>query len=215
MLRCALYSERRWFQKDARQLWCSWLERRKRLLEETHEWHHPTVSKLWLADTMQRLQKAEEEVIDVMESRKKAFKINGRGKYKVWLPQALLRVCWGHQVANSQARTQEKLRLSARKKSRVALAVVSSSRERARHMRSSSTHIARVRNAICELFLCVQEEALKSFEFVPEQWIHIALDETQEPVSMCVRSEMCQVMVFCTSNRSGCQPAHKTSRNWM
>ena len=104
---------------------------------------------------------------------------------------------------------------AANTRSRVALAVVSSSRERARHMRSSSTHIARVRNAICELFLCVQEEALKSFEFVPEQWIHIALDETQEPVSMCVRSEMCQVMVFCTSNRSGCQPAHKTSRNWM
>ena len=143
--------------------------------------------------------KTKEEVIDLGESRKRAFKMNGRGKYKVWLPQALLRVCWGHRARRLQIRKRilkKNPAVRQKKKSRVALPVVSSTREWARHMRSSSTHVARVRHAICELFLCIQEEGLKTLEFVPEQWIHIALDETQEPVSMRVRSEVCQVMVL-------------------
>ena len=62
---------------------------------------------------------------------------------------------------------------------------VASIRETARQNESSATHVARVRHAMSELFMRFQE-----------QWIEIALDETQEPVSMQTTAATAQVMVL-------------------
>ena len=73
---------------------------------------------------------------------------------------------------------------------------VASIRETARQNESSATHVARVRHAMSELFMRFQEQELGVLLRVEEQWIEIALDETQEPVSMQTTAATAQVMVL-------------------
>ena len=61
----------------------------------------------------------------------------------------------------------------------MAAPTVSSTRSWAREMNSSTTHIARVRHGMSELFMRIQKDALKELPWASQQWVHFALDETQ------------------------------------
>ena len=144
--------------------------------------------------------KTAEEVIDLDQQKLPAAK--GRGAYKQWLPSALLRVCWGSKPRRRVLRRgvprfkRLRQKTSGVKAPKVAAPTVSSTRSWAREMNSSTTHIARVRHGMSELFMRIQEDALKELPWASQQWVHIALDETQEPVMLHAPNEMCQVLVI-------------------
>lgn len=120
------------------------------------------------------------------------------GAYKQWVPAALARVCWGYrkQAQKPSRRLRQKTSVKSNKKSgKTASPNIASAREWARHMRCSHTHVNRVRHAVAELFMRVQEDALFKLPWVKEQWVEFALDETQEPVQIRTRGEQVQVMV--------------------
>ena len=123
---------------------------------------------------------------------------SGTGSWKQWLPAALLRVCWGkrprERVAQKVQKRMRLLKKTRTPKVRGAAPTASSTRSWARDMNASTTHIARVRSAMSELFLRVQEQELAVLPHVQEQWIQIALDETQEPVSLEARAQSAHVM---------------------
>ena len=120
------------------------------------------------------------------------------GSWKQWVPAALARVCWGYrkQTQKPSRRLRQKTSVKSNKKDRkTASPNIASAREWARHMRCSHTHVNRVRHAVAELFMRVQEDALLKLPWVKEQWVEFALDETQEPVQIRTRGEQVQVMV--------------------
>ena len=146
--------------------------------------------------------KTEEELIN-LDERKRPIQ-QGRGAYKRWLPAALLRVCWGlrperrprkKRLPATRLRSKSSLSAASQKRAPAAVAVASL-RETARQHQSSTTHVARVRYAMSELFMPIQEQELSMLQRVEEQWIEIALGETQEPVHMQTKSESAQVMVI-------------------
>ena len=143
--------------------------------------------------------KTAEEIIDL--DMQKLRQPKGRGSYKKWLPSALLRACWGSKPRRRNVASNTLTRRLHRKTSgvkipKVAAPTVSSTRAFARQMNSSTSHIARVRQGMSELYMRIQEDALDNLKFVPQQFVHIALDETQEPVSLHGRNELCQVLVI-------------------
>ena len=143
--------------------------------------------------------KTAEEIIDLDMQKLRPTK--GRGSYKKWLPSALLRASWGSKprrrtVASNTLMRRLRRKTSGVKTPTVAAPTVSSTRAFARQMKSSTSHIARVRYGMSELYMRIQEDALNNLKFVPQQFVHIALDETQEPVSLHGRNELCQVLVI-------------------
>ena len=85
------------------------------------------------------------------------------GSWKQWVPAALARVCWGYrkQTQKPSRRLRQKTSVKSNKKDRkTASPNIASAREWARHMRCSHTHVNRVRHAVAELFMRVQEDAL-------------------------------------------------------
>ena len=144
----------------------------------------------------------EEELIN-LDERKRSIQ-QGRGAYKRWLPAALLRVCWGLRPERRPrkkwlpaTRLRSKSSLSAASQKRAPAAVAAASlHETARQHQSSTTHVARVRYAMSELFMRIQEQELSMLQRVEEQWIEIALAEIQEPLHMQTKSESAQVMVI-------------------
>ena len=121
------------------------------------------------------------------------------GSYKQWIPSALAKVCWGYrrQARKVTKRITKKTSFGHKKKplSKMASPNVASAREWARHMRCSHGHVNRVRHAVAELFMRVQEDTFLKLPWVREQWVEIALDETQEPVQIHARGEHASVMV--------------------
>ncbi|OLP76832.1 hypothetical protein AK812_SmicGene43181 [Symbiodinium microadriaticum] len=140
--------------------------------------------------------KTQEDVIDL--NAKKEEKIKGKGNYKRWLPTALLQACWGSRPRRRKCAKPKLTRLTKKTRCQVKVAAptVSSVRACARQWHSSTTHITNVRACMSELYMRIQEDGLSNLTRAAEQWVHIALDETTEPVTVNARAELSSVLVI-------------------
>ena len=93
--------------------------------------------------------------------------IKGRGKYKSWLPNALLRACWGRGA-----------RQNAKGKSRPSSAAAGSARVVADFVESSHSHVAQVRGAVASKYIEEQNATLESVGAGDHGVMCISLDET-------------------------------------
>ena len=74
--------------------------------------------------------------------------------------------------------------------------ITQSTRSYALFPRSSHTHVQAVRDAVAETFIQIQKNELQELRRADHVILEIALDETEEHVTMEVRSEICHVMTI-------------------
>ena len=93
--------------------------------------------------------------------------IPGKGRHKVWLPQAVLRACWGHR------------RRPGRTKSGTA-AGITSVRAVANAFQANHSYIQRLRDSVAELYLRMQLAVLGKLEKAKALHFELAIDETEQ-----------------------------------
>lgn len=134
-----------------------------------------------------------EDVLDVFQT--KLVRVRGSGKYKCWLPTACQRACWGQPARPRIARKPRK-RLVRKTSARTTVdPYIASTRTWAYFLRGCPTHVGRVRQAMSELYIRIQLDRILVLPRAQRQYLEIALDETEMPMSGRVKNEITSVMV--------------------
>jgi hypothetical protein len=132
------------------------------------------------------------DVIDPSE--KKPAKVKGRGKYRHWVPPAVLRVCWGLRPP----RPRHPVRRLSKKQPlhRSITPTVTSTNTFALLNFSGGTHVQQVRNAMAQHFLDLQVAAFRQLPVCDVMFLELAIDETEVDSRQDLRSERCPMVVL-------------------
>ena len=129
-----------------------------------------------------------EDIIDVHERRPR--RLRGSGKWRAWLPSAILRACWGkqHGLRFSRMRWKQPGR-------RTVAPSAGSSAMLAQSFEAAGGYIQQVRDAVAEHFMQLQKEGLQNLRRSDIQFIEIAMDETELPTNVDFPAEAVHHMV--------------------
>jgi len=123
----------------------------------------------------------------------------GKGVFRRWLPEAVLRACWGLRVKQRLVAraTRRPLRAKTGQRPRMASPSVASARNFARFYRANHSHVAAVRCATAQQFLDVQKVQLTR----PDQpyeclVVELAIDETEMKIKLESEGTTVHIMVL-------------------
>lgn len=129
----------------------------------------------------------------VVEERRPA-KQKGRGNYRHWLPDAILRCCWG---LRPRARALAKRRrLRAKQAPRPTAPSAASARNFAQFYRAGHGHVHDVRQAVAQQYMDIVKAKLEQLPAADHMILEVSLDETEMPVHLRASNEIAHVMVI-------------------
>lgn len=135
-----------------------------------------------------------EDHIDFSEKRPK--RIPGRGRWRHWLPAAILRCCWGlrpqpRSLCRARARCTTK-RPPPTKPS----PLVASARCVASFYRAGHAYVQDIRNAVARKYVVLQRQAFDAMGQFDSGIFQIALDETEMPLALLAVGTKAHVIVI-------------------
>ena len=132
------------------------------------------------------------DVIDVTEKKRKVVK--GRGKYRFWMPSAILRVCFGKRL-RANLIVQRRVR-GKRNPHFVVAPTAASTRIYASFYDAGGSYIQKLRNAVAEHYMNLQTQGYRCLRFADLQILELQLDEIETPSNVDFPGEVCHIMVM-------------------